>query len=75
MSDVDNMAFPIQASDLCGSLYPEKGLNKRELFAAMAMQGLLAKSEEMTPSHLAQWAVTNADALLAALKETPSERS
>jgi hypothetical protein len=51
------------------------GLTKRELFAAMAMQGLLAGSivvEQDTPeltATIARTAVASADALLAALKD------
>jgi hypothetical protein len=56
------------------------GLTKRELFAAMAMQGWLAGCENAygeftapgTNTHIAaESAVKYADALLSALKETP----
>ena len=50
------------------------GLTKRELFAAMAMQGLLAKGGGGDPEAFAMWAVRDADALLAELaKEAPDE--
>ena len=45
-------------------------LSKRELFAAMAMQGLLATDPQMqhTAPTLAGWAVEAADALIEVLK-------
>lgn len=47
------------------------GLTKRELFAAMAMQGLLTSSyvQEVTKVDVAEAAVLNADALIQALKD------
>lgn len=51
--------------------YP--GLTKRELFAAMAMQGLLATlvpgQNDPTDEVLASWSVHQADALLAELNK------
>ena len=56
--------------DVTGGIWGSLGLTKRELFAAMAMQGLLARGTLM-PS-IAMRAVENADALLAELaKATP----
>ena len=51
---------------------PSRGLTKRELFAAMAMQGLSSNPAMCTMSDgpasaIAQWAVQHADALLAEL--------
>lgn len=46
------------------------GLTKRELFAAMAMQGILARTEA-TKSGICRDAVRLADALLAELSEEP----
>lgn len=44
------------------------GLPKRELFAAMAMQGVLARpNHNPIPTEVAQDAADNADALLAEL--------
>lgn len=62
-------AFPIQASDLAGSLEPEHGLTKRELIAAMAMQGLLAnlgalRREGIRDDEIEESAVMRADGLL-----------
>ena len=51
------------------------GLTKRELFAAMAMQGICANEGAVTlkRSVVAALAVTQADALLAALATPPEE--
>jgi hypothetical protein len=49
---------------------PSFGLTKRELFAAMAMQGQLSSASECADSScggIAKWAVNYADALLAEL--------
>jgi len=62
-------AFPCQNDTSCGDLMP--GLTKRELFAAMAMQGILANDDCSSAEWIAKEAVKSADALLAALKETP----
>lgn len=59
-------AFPIPKSDLAGSHDAEYGLSKREYFAAMAMQGLLAHYGN-DDSRIADWAISEADALLAEL--------
>jgi hypothetical protein len=49
------------------------GLTKRELFAAIAMQGLLSNADPDTNAwgaeEAAKYSVTQADALLAALEE------
>jgi hypothetical protein len=48
------------------------GLTKRELIAAMAMQGLLATPGEYEHAKtIAQWAVDQADALIARLNPDP----
>ena len=75
-------AFPGQARDAQGNPIAEyaDGLTKRELFAAMAMQGWLAGCDNAyseftspgTHAHVAaESAVKFADALLAALDKTP----
>jgi hypothetical protein len=51
---------------------PEFGLTKRELIAAMAMQGMLASvgiSEDR--KSIAEWAVSQADALIERLNADP----
>jgi hypothetical protein len=65
--NAEQMAYPVQVSNLGGALYPEKGLTKRELFAAMAMQGLIARGSSYSLQD-AGVAVRYADALLAALE-------
>lgn len=51
----------------------QAGLTKREYFAALAMQGLLASltaDDNFSPAELARSAVLNTDALLAELERT-----
>ncbi len=52
---------------------PEFGLTKRELIAAMAMQGMLANSElgVANVGLIAGWAVQHADALIERLNADP----
>lgn len=51
------------------------GLTKRELFAAMAMQGMLASSTQFSPEwvskHVVDAAIRFADKLIAKLDEKP----
>lgn len=54
----------------------QSNLTKRELFAAMAMQGIIANSEMFrqagsSPPNIAEHAVRCADALLAELAKEP----
>ena len=73
-------AFPVPEA-LCASgdlvTARESGLTKRELLAAMAMQGLLASERSdfaiKSEADLAECAVIQADALLQALLKTPRE--
>ncbi|WP_329759297.1 hypothetical protein [Stenotrophomonas geniculata] len=46
------------------------GLTKRELFAAMAMQGLCSRNDGELSHHRAAYAVEHADDLLAALEKS-----
>lgn len=51
---------------------PEFGLTKRELFAAMAMQGLLASGDKSTDAdERAYHAIRHAEALIARLSADP----
>ena len=51
---------------------PEFGLTKRELIAAMAMQGMLSNPNvRLKPNTLSKWAVNHADALVARLNANP----
>lgn len=56
--------------------YEIYGLTKREHFAAMAMQGLLANSSlQVGFSGKAEWATEAADALIKALNKESEDRS
>lgn len=59
-------AFP-QKDDIPHDNDWTTGLTKRELFAAMAMQGLDIAS--LAPQKVAEWCVEYADALLAELEK------
>lgn len=64
MSDATGSAFPTNQ----GTAWPSSGLTKRELFAAMALQGLLANDPDQdSVEGVAHDAVWFADALLAEL--------
>lgn len=70
MSDKHSPAFP--AIDGSTAFY-ERGLTKREYFAGLALQGLLASLGQHDVTHydeLASDAVMAADALLTELKKT-----
>ena len=84
MTDPNDLAYPkvvsSPARDRNHGPYTDTrstgGLTKRELFAAMAMQGLLANPDQamvaMDEDHVAFSAMQHADALIAELnKETP----
>ncbi len=80
-------AFPCNAQGNESKIYPQEysGLTKRELFAAMAMQGILARGpikvdgyssegRQTESQFVAMVAVSRADALIAELaKEKPNE--
>ncbi len=61
----------IQDRDDSYSLESEGGLTKRELFAAMAMQGRIQRGGFADHAELAERAVADADALIAALDQQP----
>lgn len=57
---VDDAVFPIIIEETCG-----QGLTKRELFAAMAMQGMQGNTNyKWLPKAMAEDAVKYADALI-----------
>lgn len=60
MTDVNDLVFPVTDRRAHGP-------TKRELFAAMAMQGLL--TTDVSGSAIAELAVGHADALLAELEK------
>ena len=69
MKNADMPAMPVErfydevGNDMC------TGLTKRELFAAMAMQGILASNMDGHPEEFSDWAVLNADTLLKELED------
>lgn len=70
--NADEPAFPTQGNSAPGELVG--GLTKREKFAETAMLGLLSNPNSDYPEieELAEQAVMQADALLAALEKQPS---
>lgn len=77
MINGNKTAFP---SDI--HRYTDGGLTKREYFAAMAMQGMLANlngalmkggTKTLHPNHISEMSVIHADALLAELDKPKSE--
>ena len=53
---------------------PEFGLTKRELIAAMALQGMLSNPNvRLKPNTMSKWAVNHADALIERLNADPAE--
>lgn len=64
----DQMAYPVQVTTKIGAIAASPGLTKRELFAAMAMQGLCSR---FGTDKCVTDALRYADALLAALAVTP----
>ena len=66
------MINPNDCAFVIAGEYREGGLTKRELFAAMAMQGYLAGGYEQgfeNPGYLATWSIEQADLLIAALNK------
>jgi hypothetical protein len=69
MSNGNDPAMPASADDVERGSYI--GLTKREHFAAMAMQGLLATGNGSNrPANTSSIALTHADALLKALEQS-----
>jgi hypothetical protein len=71
MSDLSKQEAAYPSNDPQWGL--ELGLSKRELFAAMAMQGLLSRDAHHEPDPTALESVLQADALLAALEVKADE--
>jgi hypothetical protein len=63
-------AYPIDTDITQGQFPPEGGLTKREMFAVMAMQGILSSGSDAAAGNVTRWAVEYADELLKALEET-----
>lgn len=68
----NDAAFPLWEQDEDGIVVQGSGLTKREIFAAMALQGILANPEFMA-TMAAKVAVKKADELIKALNDTPDE--
>jgi hypothetical protein len=71
MSKVDGQeaAFPVVVNLAMDARVEQGGLTKRELFAAMAMLGLVVAGWSTDPRSAAELAVKHAAALLAALEK------
>lgn len=69
----EDMAYPSTKEMECDANdgYGSMGLTKRELFAAMAMQGMAMRTTILLDSELAFHSVQLADALIAALSKEP----
>jgi len=62
-----------KVDELVSESYPNHGLTKREYFAAMAMQGMLASANNTLFDYetIATHSVKHADALINALNDKP----
>ena len=70
MNDKPAYPYPAQVADHRKDFPPSFGLTRRELFAAMAMQGGTAWSGDFESAQsMAVWAVESADALIAELEK------
>lgn len=67
-TEPDSFAYPIAYDDNDVNMV-YGGLTKRELFAAMAMQGLQTWPDDLSQQKLSKWAVNQADALIAELNK------
>jgi len=71
MENSNQPAFPIFLQEgLSNNSHVDSGISKREYFAAMAMQGLIASESDRKPENYAADAVSCADALCEALDKT-----
>lgn len=68
MLDGDEDAFPFPGTS---NWLPTHGLTKREFFAAVALQGVIASNALNSPDDCAHYAVMAADSLLQCLKQKP----
>ena len=73
MTKGNDLAHPTNIIDPERQFEPEyhTGLTKREYFAAMAMQGMLAEQWWTSPENLARCSTEAADALIKALNDKP----
>lgn len=68
MENADKSAFP----PLPSYTDEERGLTKREYFAGLAMQGILASSKDAGIQYVLKLAISCADELLEQLEQTPN---
>ena len=68
---VRDSAFPVAWQNPNGSTDIYLGITRRELFAAMAMQGMLSGPDQSKSSnrHIAEYSTDMADALIAELEK------
>ena len=73
MTKGNDLAHPTNIIDPERQFEPEyhTGLTKREYFAAMALQGMLAEQWWTSPENLARCSTEAADALIKALNDKP----
>jgi len=73
MTKGNDLAHPTNIIDPERQFEPEyhTGLTKREYFAAMALQGMLAEQYWTSPENLARCSTEVADALINALNDKP----
>ena len=73
MTNANDLAHPTNIIDPERQFEPEyhTGLTKREYFAAMALQGMLAEQYWTSPENLARCSTEAADALINALNDKP----
>lgn len=64
-----NAVFPITSALTDGGTFSSHGISKRELFAAMAMQGYCTEGCGGIVERIASEAVKQADALITALEQ------
>ena len=69
MTNGNESAMPL--SEFAYNMQYSSGLTKREYFAAMAMQGMLAEQWWTSPENLARCSTEAADALIKALNDKP----
>jgi len=60
IKDQGHSAFPVYDD---GTLFPGYGLSKKELFAAMAMQGILSGANDLNCTTIVNYSIIMADEL------------
>lgn len=60
IEDQEHSAFPTSDD---GTLFPGYGLSKKELFAAMAMQGILSSNNDLSCTSIVEYSIIMATEL------------